>query len=112
MKLSTLGRRTDVVVVLVRTNLLPLVREVECRYDDVLLFTIDKVCFGLLKDTLFMCVYIPPTGSPYYKATGTDNGTGVLEECLAEMRLSNDVHILLCGDFNARTSNTPYEVNS
>ena len=56
--------------------------------------------------------FVHVRGSPYYKATGTDNGTGVLEECLAEMRLSNDVHILLCGDFNARTSNTPYEVNS
>ena len=103
LKLSTLGRRSGGVVVLVRTNLLPLVREVECRYDNMLLFTIDKECFGLLKDTLFMCMYIPPTGSLYYKATGTDNGIGVLEECLAEMQLSHDAHILLWGDFNART---------
>ena len=69
----------------------------------MLLFTIDKKYFGLLKDIFFMCAYIPPIGSPYYEATGTENGIGVLEECLAEMQLSHDAHILLWGDFNART---------
>ena len=59
-----------------------------------------------------MHVYVPPTGSPYYKVTGTDNGIGILEEFLAEVQLSSDVHVLLCGDLNARTANTPYEVNS
>ena len=112
LKLSTQGRRSGGIAALVRTNLLSLVREEECRYDYILLFIIDKECFGLLKDTLFVCVYIPPTGSPYYRAAGTDNGIGVLEECLAELQLSNDVHILLCGDVNARTSNTPYKVNN
>ena len=73
---------------------------------------IQKECFGLLKDVLFMCVYVPPTGSPYYSVTGTDDGIGLLEECLAEVQLSSDVHVLLCGDLNARTANTPYEVNS
>ena len=59
-----------------------------------------------------MCVYVPLTGSPYYNVTGTDNGIGILEECLAEVQLSSGVHVLLCGDLNARTANTPYEVNS
>ena len=57
-------------------------------------------------------MYVPPTGSPYYNVTGTDNGIGILEECLEEVQLSSDVHVLLCGDLNARTANTPYEVNS
>ena len=112
LRLSTQGRRSGGVVVLIRTKLLPLVRQLDCKHDNMLLFVIDKECFGLLKDVLLMCVYVPPTGSPYYNVTGTDNGIGILEECLAEVQLSSDVHVLLCGDLNARTSNTPYEVNS
>ena len=102
LKLSTQGRRSGGVVVLIRTKLLPLVRQLDCKHDNMLLFVIDKECFGLLKDVLLMCVYVPPAGSPYYNVTGTDNG----------IQLSSDVHVLLCGDLNARTADTPYEVNS
>ena len=98
-------------MVLIRTKLLPLLRQLDCKHDNMLLFVIDKECFGLLKDVLLMCVHVPPTGSPYYNVTGTDNGRGILEECLAEVQLSSDVHVLLCADLNARTANTPYEVN-
>ena len=31
-------------------------------------------------------------------------------ECLAKVQLLNNVHLLLCGDYNARTSNIPNEV--
>ena len=99
-------------MVLIRTKLLPLLRQLDCKHDNMLLFIIDKECFGLLKDILLVCVYVPPTGSPCYNVTGTDNGIGIVEECLAEVQLSSDVHVLLCGDLNARTVNTPYEVNS
>ena len=78
----------------------------------MLLFAFDKECFGLQKDVLLMWVYVPPTGSPYCSVTGIDNDIGLLEACLAEVQFSNDVHVLLCGDLNARTLNTPYEVNS
>ena len=33
-----------------------------------------------------MCIYTPPTGSPYHSVTGPDNGIGLLEECLARER--------------------------
>ena len=60
----------------------------------------------------FMPIYILSSGSPYYNKTDTDNGMGALQECLVQVQLSNDVHILLSGDLNVRTSNTPYEGNS
>ena len=41
LKLSTQGRRSGGVFVLVRTNLLPLVCEVECKNDNTMLFSID-----------------------------------------------------------------------
>ena len=65
-------------MVLIRTKLVPLVRQLDCKHDNMLLFVVDKECFGLLKDVLLMCVYVPPTGSPYYNVTGTDNGIGIL----------------------------------
>ena len=101
LKLSSQGRRSGGVVVLIRNKLLPLVRQLDCKHDNMLLFVIDKECFGLLKDVLLICVYVPPTGSPYYNVTGTDNGIGILEECLAEVQLSSDVHVLLCGDLTS-----------
>ena len=64
-------------------------------------FLLIKSVFGLQKAVLFICVYRPPTGSPYCRATSTLNGTGALGECLAEVQLSNDVHILLCGEHRA-----------
>ena len=112
LKLSTQGRRSSGVVVLIRTKLLPLVHQLDCKHDNMLLFAFDKECFGLLKDVLLMWVYVPPSGSPYCSVTGIDNGIGLLEACLAEVQFSNHVHVLLCGDLNARTLNTPYEVNS
>ena len=110
VKLSKKGRRSGGLVVLVRKELVVFCQQLECKYDHVLLFSMNKECFGLSKDVLFVCVYIPPIGSPYYALSGIDNGISVLEDCIADIQLSFDVHTILCGDFNARTGCVPYEV--
>ena len=43
---------------------------------------IDKELFGVMKDILYVCAYVPPEGSPFYPYFDADNGIGLLEECL------------------------------
>ena len=47
-------------------------------------FLIDKDLFGVMKDILYVCLYVPPKGSPFYPFFDLDNGIGVLEECLTD----------------------------
>ena len=62
--------------------------------------------FGLPKDVLYVCSYVPPEGSPYYNYCDVDNGIGLLEDCLSDCLIRlNDVFEILSGDLNSRTSN-------
>ena len=70
-----------------------------------MVFLIDKKLFGVMKDILYVCAYVPPEGSPFYPYFDVDNGTGLLEECLTDCMLTlNDVHVLLARDLNSRTA--------
>jgi hypothetical protein len=69
-------------------------------------FILDKRIFGFLKDVLYVCVYTPPEGSPFYAHFDYDQGITILEDCLTDLLLSlDDVYIIVCGDLNSRTSN-------
>ena len=81
---------------------------------------IDKSVFGLPKDVLYVCAYVPPEGSPYYKDSfnsddyfDVDNGIGLLEDCLSDCLISlNDVFVILSGDLNSRTSNISHHITT
>ena len=45
-----------------------------------MVFLIDKELFGVMKDILYVCAYVPPEGSPFYPYFDADNGIGLLEE--------------------------------
>ena len=58
-----------------------------------------------MKDILYVCVYVPPEGSPFYPFSDLDYGIGVLEECLTDCMLTLDnVYVILSGDLNSRTA--------
>ena len=107
------GRRSGGVIVLVRKSLLPYVHHKKCDSSYSMFFMLDKVRFGFDKNVLLVCSYIPPEHSPYYPLSVYDNGIDMLEESVIEKLLSlNDCDVLMCGDFNARTSNNaPLNVN-
>ena len=70
-----------------------------------MVFLIDKELFGVMNNILYMCVYVPPEGSPFYPYFDVDNGIGLLEECLTDCMLTlNDVYVILAGDLNSRTA--------
>ena len=66
----------------IRKNYISYVSQLVCS--NMLLFLIDKDLFGVMKDILYVCLYVPPKGSPFYPFFDLDNGIGVLEECLTD----------------------------
>ena len=112
VKLSHRGRRSGGIVVLIKTSLMKFVQEIHTEYDNACAFIIDKRLLGFAKDVLLLCTYIQPENSPYYAKFNIDNGITLLEGLVADVVLNHDGYVLLCGDLNARTSNTPYTVHS
>ena len=45
-----------------------------------MVFLIDKELFGVLTYILYVCLYVPPEGSPFYPYFDVDNGIGLLED--------------------------------
>ena len=106
LKLSRAGRPSGGVVCLIRKEVMGHVRQIKVN-GNYLLFVIDKALFGLSKDVLYVCAYVPPEGSAYYSFVGEEeDGIALLENCLFDNALAeNDFHIILSGDLNSRTSN-------
>ena len=112
MKLSRQGRHSGGVLCLIRTELLPYVKEVIIEYANFLCFIVDKNLFGLDKNVLLLCAYIPPENSPYYLYTDFENGIDFLEEVLVDNFLCKDeLYALLCGDLNSRTADKVPDVD-
>ena len=53
------------------------------------------------RDILVVAGYILPQDSPAYSESDNVTGIEVLEQCVLER--AEDVYIMMCGDFNART---------
>ena len=106
VKLSARGRPSGGVCCLIRKEVLPFVKQIKVDTGNVLMFILDKSLFDLPKDVLYVCSYVPPEGSGYYRHQGLENdGISVLENCLVDnVLIDNDVFVLLSGDLNARTS--------
>ena len=69
-----------------------------------LYFIGDKQVTGLSKE-LFVAVYVSPQGSTIY-GENQENGIERLEDWLIELESGHsDSHVLVVGDFNARTGN-------
>jgi CRISPR/Cas system-associated protein endoribonuclease Cas2 len=105
VKLSQAGRPSGGIICLIRKDIVSFVSQIKV-IGNLLMFVIDKSLFGLLKDVLYVCAYVPPEGSGYYRHVGEEgDGIALLEECIFEFGLSNrDCYVILSGDLNGRTS--------
>jgi hypothetical protein len=104
-KLSKQGRRSGGVVCFVKDTFLPFIKLIDVNCPNCFVFMFDKKLFGLTKDVLYICAYVPPEGSPFYTYFDLDNGIHLLEEGLIDCLLEKDAYVILCGDLNSRTSN-------
>ncbi len=112
VKLSKQGRHSGGIVCLIRNEYAPYVRKLDVEYLNIMVFLIDKELFGVMKDILYVCAYVPPEGSPFYPYFDVDNGIGLLEECLTDCMLTlNDVYVIMAGDLNSRTASNS-QINS
>ena len=68
--------------------------------EDVLAVSLDHSFFGLRRDVLLVCVYIPPGNSKFMKKS-TEDPFESLTDLL--MKVENTHDVILCGDFNSRS---------
>ena len=104
--LGNKGRDSGGCICLIRSSLL---KYFTPRYyngcGNYLSFIIDKHLFGYHSDVLFLCVYIPPECSVYYKTHKIDNGIQYFEDFLVDIFTElGELPVLICGDFNGRTA--------
>jgi len=103
-RLSEKGRRSGGVICLIRHCITRFVEFIECCYDNILVFKIDRKLFMSERDVLLLCIYVPPSGSPYYNVVGESNGIFTFEQCVLQLCDKYDnCSLIVCGDFNART---------
>ena len=100
------GRLSGGVTFYIRKSISKYVRRIPCEIDNIILLKLSRNLLGSEHDTLLIGIYLPPEHSPYYADTDIYNGVSMLEDCLLEIvKDFNDIPIIMCGDFNARTSN-------
>ena len=105
-RLGKQGRASGGLLCFIRTDILHFVRVIDVDNDNFLCFLLKRSLFGLDKDVLFLCSYIPPENSPFYASDANpfDNGLEILEDVLLKTYLEKDnVYILIAGDLNSRT---------
>ena len=107
LKLTARGRRSGGVVCLIKNELCLYIKPIDVDSDYFCAFIVDKSVTGTSKDVMYICGYIPPEGSPYYKFNTVENGVALLEEFICDCLLfiKNDAFVLVSGDFNSRISN-------
>ena len=108
-KLSHQGRYSGGVVVMVRKQYSPYVKQISTDLENMIVLKIDKELLQTPKDVMLLCSYIPPYDSAYWKNCRYGIGIDLLEQCILDLHDSfDDFHILLCGDLNARTASENY----
>ena len=85
------------------------VEQLPIDVENTIVLKIDKQLFGTPKDIMYVCSYIPPYDSNYWKNSQFGYGIELLEQCILDLYDSfDDFHVLLCGDLNARTASENY----
>ena len=103
-KLSKQGRNSGGVLLLVKNSLSPFVKEIKLdNTNNMIAILIDKKVFNADKDVVLVACYIPPEGSPVYNNLEIKDGILILEENILQSFSKDNVHMIVCGDLNART---------
>ena len=108
-KLSRQGRPSGGVVALIKKNLATHTEIVPTTYDNTICLKMNGIVFGLERDVLLVCTYLPPFDSPAWQSCEFDDGLSLLEQCLLELaQRYPGAYLSICGDLNARTAdNSP-----
>ena len=103
---SHLGRPSGGVALFIKHSITRYVKKVFMDKQETISVLFDKAILGLDKDVLMCFVYIPPEGASYYHDKPESNGVYQLELDLLDLTSKHpNTHLLIAGDFNARTGN-------
>ena len=80
-KLSSHGRLSGGVLVLLRKQFLPFVKRMHVGVDNVVVLGMKKVLLATDKDVTFIAAYLPPYESYYWKVTQHGYGVELIEKC-------------------------------
>ena len=106
IKLSNHGRRSGGLLVMVNSSFINYIEQVHVVCSNVIVLKISGELFHTNEDCLYISVYVPPSGSPFYANLGYDCLIDELEACLCDLLgRFESINIICTGDFNARTSN-------
>ena len=105
VKLSSQGRRSGGVMVLVKKYLSGYVEHIHTLFDQILVVKLSKSLFKSTYDIMMVAAYVPPQGSKYYETAETNCHIETLDSCMIYLiETYHDFHFLLIGDLNARTA--------
>jgi exonuclease III len=105
-KLSHFRRNSGGVVLLVKKCLEHFVEEIKLDCANAVAVKLNKRVLGTDKDIVLVGCYIVPEGGPLYNNTDLQDGIVILEESLLQVVHDDDVHVMICGDLNARTGSS------
>ena len=103
IKLSKRGRRSGGVLILVKKSFSYVVSSIPCTHDNMIVL---KISCSFKEDIILVCLYVPPTDSPYYKDKLVKCNLELLQDMLLDLEIAYPrTTILITGDLNARTGN-------
>ena len=113
VKFTRQGRCSGGVICLAKNVFAPHVRELDFKCGTVIWLMIDESVFGLQKNVLCACAYVPPEDSPYYIYSEVGNGIVLLEDCFSHCMINlHDIFVILSADLNSRTSNISQHITT
>ena len=108
-KLSLQGRYSGGVIAMVNKKYNNFVHYVPTKVPNVIVLKIDKQLFNSDKDVMWICTYIPPYDSVFWKTCEDGYGIDLLEQCVYDIQnLYDEFFIVVNGDLNARTASENY----
>ena len=80
------------------------IKSLDTEIDNAIVFKIDQELFGTAKPVVMVFAHLPPTQSPYHDHTENGYGVEIIEKIVLDIcDNTEEVLLLMCGDFNART---------
>lgn len=105
-KLSKHGRLAGGVMILVRKLLSHLIEKINVDLENIVVLKMKKDLMQSEKDIILIGCYLPPIDSKFWSVAQNGTGFDVIEKCvLCVCEKIADFHLMLFGDFNARTGN-------
>ena len=112
-KLSRQGRYSGGVIVMVKKSKADFFERIQVETESVIVLKIQKHLFNTGKDVMFICTYIHPSDSDFWKTHQETFGMEVIEQCILDLQSTHgDFFLMITGDLNARTACSNYSAVS